>query len=139
MRCEEYEPLIALYVEADLEDAAGVERHLPECAACRALLEDLRSSQAALKQLALDLPDPALLSEVRSGVLAGIGERRGIAWPLRWISVAALAAGAALMVLLTPTPTPKPTPAVKREPLVLKMLTGDPDVVIIWFVDQPGD
>jgi anti-sigma factor RsiW len=132
MTCREYEPLIALYVEGDLDDAA-VERHVTECAACRELLEDLRASQAALKEFALDPVDPALLIGVRSGVLARIGERRGIAWPLRWISVAALAAGAALLVLQSPAPT------VKREPLVVKMLTSDPDVVIIWLVDQTGD
>ena len=133
MTCREFEPLIALYVEGDLDDAAGVERHLTECAVCRELLEDLRSSQAALKELALDPVDSALLSEVRSGVLARIGERRGMAWPARWIGVAALAASAALLVLLSPKPH------VKREPLVVKMLTSDPDVVIIWLVDQTGD
>ncbi len=93
MTCQEYEPLIALYVEGDLDDAAGVERHLTECAACRDLLQDLRSSQAALKELALGEPvDPALLSEVRSEVLARIGRKRWLVWP--W--AAALAAGMAL-------------------------------------------
>ena len=30
-------------------------------------------------------------------------------------------------------------PAHKPEPLVVKMLTNDPDVIIIWLVDQKGD
>jgi hypothetical protein len=30
-------------------------------------------------------------------------------------------------------------PAYKPEPLVVKMLTNDPDVIIIWLVDQKGD
>jgi hypothetical protein len=30
-------------------------------------------------------------------------------------------------------------PAHKAEPLVVKMLTNDPDVIIIWLVDQKGD
>src|SRR5580704_3317306 len=50
MTCREYEPLIALYVEGDLNDR-DVERHLAECSDCRELLEDLKVSQAALKEL----------------------------------------------------------------------------------------
>jgi hypothetical protein len=33
----------------------------------------------------------------------------------------------------------KATPAQKTEPLVVKMLTNDPNVIIIWLVDQKGD
>jgi len=33
----------------------------------------------------------------------------------------------------------KASPAQKTEPLVVKMLTNDPDVIIIWLVDQKGD
>jgi hypothetical protein len=31
------------------------------------------------------------------------------------------------------------TPARKSEPLVIKMLTDDPNVIIIWLVDKKGD
>jgi hypothetical protein len=31
------------------------------------------------------------------------------------------------------------TPVRKAEPLVVKMLTNDPNVIIIWLVDQKGD
>ena len=61
MTCREYEPLIALYVEGDLNDR-DVEQHLAGCCACRELLEDLRVSQADLKELAV--VDAALLSAV---------------------------------------------------------------------------
>ena len=176
MTCREYEPLIALYVEGDLEDR-GVERHLAECSACRELLEDLRVSQATLKELAV--VDAALLSAVRSGVLAKIDRSRRAVWP--W--VAAFAAGVALIVgVLTmprkPVAIAKVPVSVARRadpvvrgrppgrlsvvaqaaqkakrrrpggrprtrgsapPLVVKMLTDDPNVVIIWLVDQPGD
>jgi hypothetical protein len=173
MTCREYEPLIALYVEGDL-DGREVERHLAECPDCRELLEDLRVSQAALKEL--PVVDAAFLSAVRSGVLGRIERRRLRAWP--WI--AALAAMSALVVAVSTAPR-KPAliakapvyggalrgsldrpsaiapavPKVKRsrpggrlrtrgsappsEPLVVKMLTDDPNIVIIWLVDQRGD
>jgi anti-sigma factor RsiW len=173
MTCREYEPLIALYVEGDL-DGREVERHLAECSDCRELLEDLRVSQAALKELAA--VDAAFLSAVRWGVLGRIERRRRSVWP--WI--AALAAAAALIVAVLAVPR-KPAliakapvssdgavrdpsrpiviaqaaPKVKRsrpggrlrtrgsappsEPLVVKMLTDDPNIVIIWLVDQRGD
>ncbi len=175
MTCREYEPLIALYVEGDLNDRE-VERHLSECSDCRELLEDLQASQAALKELAT--VDAAFLSAVRSGVLAKIEHRRRAAWPL----AAAFAVAAALIaaVLTVPRqpaliskapnggadplvrgrPPGRPSviaqaaPKPKRsrpggrlrtrgsappEPLVVKMLTDDPDIVIIWLVEQRGD
>jgi predicted anti-sigma-YlaC factor YlaD len=95
MTCREYEPLIALYVEGDLVDQE-LERHLAECSDCREVLEDLRVSQAALKELSV--VDAAFLSAVRSGVLARIERRRRSAWP--W--VAALAAALIVAVLMPP-------------------------------------
>ena len=177
MTCREYEPLIALYVEGDLDDDREVERHLAECSDCREVLEDLRVSQAALKELSV--VDAALLSAVRSGVLAKIERRRLVAWP--W--VAAFVAAAALIIAVLTLPQKKPAliaktssgadplvrgrppgrpsviaqaaPRPKRsrpqgrlrtrgsappsEPLVVKMLTDDPNIVIIWLVDQRGD
>jgi hypothetical protein len=174
MTCREYEPLIALYVEGDLNDRE-VERHLSECSDCRELLEDLQASQAALKELAT--VDAALLSAVRSGVLAKLERRRLVVWP----SAAALVAAALIVAVLTvprqpalitkvpnggadpvvrgrpigrPSMIPQATRQAKRsrpggrprtrgsappEPLVVKMLTDDPNIVIIWLVDQPGD
>ena len=178
MTCREYEPLIALYVEGDLNDRE-VERHLSECSDCRELLEDLQASQAALKGLAA--VDAALLSAVRSGVLAKIERRRPVAWP--WVAALAVAAALIVAVLTAPRqpalmtkvpvstnggadplvrgrPPGRPSmiaqapPKAKRsrpggrlrtrgsappEPLVVKMLTDDPNIVIIWLVDQPGD
>ena len=40
---------------------------------------------------------------------------------------------------------PRPAPVVpqpvvaQKEPLVVKMLTNDPDVIIVWLIDQKGD
>jgi hypothetical protein len=177
MKCDAFEPLIALYVGADLpdRDRLKVEQHLAACPDCRQLLEDLQASQAALRELGSEAVDATMLTAVRAGVLGGIGERRRRAWP--W--VAAFTAAAALVVGLVVTPrkpieqprrpevarlptservettrvveepvvprrrriarrraTPPPTEA---QPLVVKMLTDDPDIVIIWLIDQRGD
>lgn len=174
MTCRDFEPLIALYVEGDVADLE-LERHLSRCADCRGLLEDLRASQAAVKDLASEAVDPALLATVRSGVLARIDGRGRVVW--RW--TAALAAAVALLVVLAlparkPAPPPRPTIAKAPPkspdpvqaaaaddrprprprshvtharksrpgagpPLVVKMLTDDPNIVIIWLVDQTGD
>jgi hypothetical protein len=169
MSCQEYETLIALYVEGDVEDR-GLERHLSECAECRDLLEDLRASQAMLKELTG--ADPALLSVVRTEVLARIGEKQRFVW--RWI--AAIATAVVLLIAMLRPGSHEPIPIVKETvvrnqptvrpvvpvqagrrgrrpltrasapprgtpslPLVVKMLTDDPNIVIIWLVDQPGD
>jgi hypothetical protein len=169
MTCREYEPLIALYVEGDLNDR-DVERHLAECSDCRELLGDLRVSQAALKELAT--VDAAFLSAVRSGVLARIADKRRIVWP--WIAAFAAAVVLIAAILTAPrkpaliakapvtgggtgllagrpsviaqaAPKPKRSRPARRprtappEPLVVKMLTDDPNIVIIWLVDQRGD
>ena len=186
MTCREYEPLIALYVEGDLEDRE-LERHLAECSDCRELLEDFRASQAALKELAA--VDAVFLSAVRAGVLDKIEGRRRRVWP--WAAVFAAAAVLILAMMTAPQKpiavgqTARPSaprgvpadggadplvrgrppgrppviaqalPKAKRsrpggrlrtrgsappaEPLVVKMLTDDPNIVIIWLVDQRGD
>jgi anti-sigma factor RsiW len=174
MSCPAFEPLIALYVAGDATggEAAQVEEHLPGCAACRELLEDLQTTQSSLMDLRTEPVDPALLAAVRAGVLSRIERRRRLVWP--W--AAALAAAMSLAAILLaparkPDPPPMPVavarppapaiqpplrdhpvsrPKVRRprprskpekpaEPLVVKMLTDDPDVVIIWIVDQTGD
>ncbi|HTM49316.1 MAG TPA: zf-HC2 domain-containing protein [Bryobacteraceae bacterium] len=174
MSCPAFEPLIALYVEGEASggEAVQVEQHLPGCAACRELLEDLQSTQSALKDLRMEPVDPALVAAVRAGVLSGIDGRRRLFWP--WAAALAAAIGLAAILLAPPRkpgspPMPvavarPPAPAMEpprrelpvsrakvrrprrrskpehpAEPLVVKMLTDDPDVVIIWLVDQTGD
>lgn len=168
MTCREYEPLIALCVEGDLSDR-DVELHLAGCSGCRELLEDLRASQASLKELTS--VDAAFLSVVRSGVLGKLENRRLRAWPL----VLAFAIAAALILAIQAPPQKPVSPsglAVQEQPpsqpieaaqaaprpkrirpghrpparrsappelLVVKMLTDDPNIVIIWLVDRTGD
>lgn len=135
MNCQDYEPLIALYVERDVEDPV-LERHLVTCSPCRELLEDLRASQTAVREMRLSRVDPAFLTAVRSGVLAEIGGRRRV-WP-PWIAAVAMVL-VAMVVLLAPHRPVSTAREPKTEPLVVKMLTDDPNVVIIWLVDQTGD
>jgi predicted anti-sigma-YlaC factor YlaD len=171
MTCREYEPLLALYVEGDLDDP-DVERHLAECEGCRELLDDLRASQAMLRKLGT--ADPAFLAAVRTEVLAKIREKRRTVWP--WIAAYAAALALFLAVFAEPrgrslvpiartvqplvsrvaedahpvsvrTSAPvhkgrrgrRPQTKGSAPPLVVKMLTDDPNIVIIWLVDQPGD
>jgi hypothetical protein len=74
MACRDFEQLVALYVEEDLDavDRHRIERHLRGCGACAALAEDLRESQALFKSLRQNLPDEAMLVSVRNEVLVEI-------------------------------------------------------------------
>jgi anti-sigma factor RsiW len=171
MNCNAFEPLIALYVGADLpdRDRPQVEQHLAACPDCQRLLEDLQASQTALRELGSEAVDAAMLTAVRAGVLAGIGERRRRVWP--WVAAFTAALLTALIVtprkpieqlpppvvarilpptsvVQTPMPPPRRRQVVRRrpapppaeaQPLVVKMLTDDPDIVIIWLVDQRGE
>jgi anti-sigma factor RsiW len=176
MSCQEFEPLIALYIEGELPDAKQVEEHVTVCADCRELLQDLQASQAAVRQWASEPVDTALLAAVRAGVLSRIEDRRRLIWP--WVAAVAMAAALIAVFLVPPrkpaaeSPAPVPiaqTPPVSggadppvrsrrprrrsvavrtppkahvsepTPPLVVKMFTDDPDIVIIWLVDKTGD
>jgi len=161
MNCSECERQIASELESALLD-----RHLNECASCRAFAEEIAANRAALRPLEIQ---PAALDAVRSRVLGEIrSQQRRFRW---WTWPAAMAACAALVCALFISPRfrnpapPQPVefakaprlehwtvsepvrPAARvraatvatREPLVVKMLTNDPDVIIVWLVDQKGD
>jgi hypothetical protein len=99
--------------------------------------------------------DDAVLAAVRRRVMAEVGRRRPF-----WLWGYALAAGLAVVVLAiglwprpavppppvapvlrlpapevakSPLPPPAPRPS---EPLLVKMFTDDPDVVIYWIIDR---
>src|SRR4030095_12114080 len=74
MACREFEQLVALYVEDDLDavDRHRIERHLRGCEICAALAQDLKESQALFKSLRQNLPDEAMLAAVRNEVLVEI-------------------------------------------------------------------
>jgi hypothetical protein len=167
VNCSEFEPLIALHAGGDLEraESALVEAHVASCAGCRELLDDLRSDRATFEEWGSAPADAALLVTVRSGVMARVRKRRVVLWP--WAAAAAIAAASLALSLRMRVEPIRPVmqapvvvaqqpaaakPAVRRkrqilprrdtpdaEPLVVKMLTDDPDIVIVWLVDQTGD
>jgi predicted anti-sigma-YlaC factor YlaD len=163
MNCPEWEREIASDAES-----AGLEEHLKVCASCRAFAREIEENRAALQSLAvdgaaLDAVRRGVLADIRSR------RRRSMAWAWSAAAAACLAILSAAFVstrFKNPAPphavqftkapklvqwTPKPArrnvrvqhqhePAVaQREPLVVKMLTNDPDVIIVWLVDQKGD
>ena len=82
MSCHEFEWLVALYVEGDVDGAEHwhVEAHLLACPACRSLADDLKESQAAFKSIRQDVPDPAVLLSVRTRVLEDVTGMQSTTW-----------------------------------------------------------
>jgi len=76
MKCRAMEPLIALYIEADLaaSDRRRVESHLKDCKACSCLAEDLRESQFMFKTLRAGTVNSSDLADVRERVLNEVGD-----------------------------------------------------------------
>jgi anti-sigma factor RsiW len=146
MRCSKFESLIALYVENDLaeSDERLVEAHLETCHGCREFAADIRESQMVLKELRMDFVEEAALQEVRAEVLFHLSTpRRTAPWPRA--AVIAPPPFAAVPVLRQRVHTARvsrhhrqTTPAFKSEPLVVKIVTDDPQVVIYWLVGQNG-
>ena len=82
MSCHEFERLVALYVEGDVDGAEHwhVEAHLLACPACRSLADDLKESQAAFKSIRQDVPNPAVLRSVRTRVLEDVAGMQSTNW-----------------------------------------------------------
>ena len=167
MKCSMDETLLALYAGGDLpeREARKVEAHLRSCPACRELAEVLTASQAALHSLRDEVLDASRLAEVRRRVMDRVGSARP-AWvyAFRWWQAVPVGLAAAVLVfVLYPRPeippppappvvaeapppeVPKPVPVrpmaaePPQEPLLVKMFTDDPDVVIYWLIEPKGD
>jgi anti-sigma factor RsiW len=126
MTCNDYRDAIAEFVDGAL-DAAGqraLERHVESCAACRALVADLKSIQAAAFTLDRREPPPAAWDAIRARIAAEPRpDDRGrlLAWPQTrkargmWLAAAAaliLATGVSIYPLLTKRhQVPPPTAA----------------------------
>jgi hypothetical protein len=92
-----------------------------ECAECRGLDQELRANAEALSALRdEELPPLAVRISRRSPVYSWAG---------------GAAAAVLLVVALTWQTSPRPAPAARAQPLTIKMLTPDPDVVIYWLID----
>jgi hypothetical protein len=165
MNCGRFESMIALDVEGDLpmRQAARLAQHLAICAGCRQFAEEILESQAWMKSLRLEAPPASVMVEVRRQ-----RPGRTVPWPfLRWAPLA-VTAGLFLAMLpdvvsrrpeLAPpkleiatvnaippaapvarviAPVRKRRRAPKPEPLLVKLVTDDPEVVIYWLVDHNG-
>ena len=82
MSCHDFERLVALSVEGDLDgmEQRRVESHLAMCSACRGLAEELKESQAAFKSIRQDLPDQTMLRSVRTRVLDDVAGMHSLNW-----------------------------------------------------------
>jgi hypothetical protein len=181
--CRGWEERIALHAGGDLaEGAAEVERHLAECAACRALLGEVRGSLAELRAAHAQEIPAAAYTALRTRVMAEVG-RAGIRrWAWEWAAAAAVAivlaaVGAKHEMRVEPLPVvalappaviprggsgpgmpgpyrnggPAPhagtgharsgMPPHKRRPetILVKLETGNPDVVIYWIAETKGE
>lgn len=105
MSCQDYSEAIAEFVDGALDPVVqrDLERHVEGCAACRALVADLKSIQAAAFTLdRVELP-PQLHAAVRARIAEEPALRgRLLAFPVsRAARLAWLAAAAALLIVTT--------------------------------------
>ena len=157
MNCAKWQEGIAL--DADGEAVEGMRRHLEECAACAAFRVEMRLDLEALRSLRDEEIDAAHFTAVRARVMAEL-ERPHATWRRwAWISaVAAVLVAVAVgwpgreakiadpprrMALIPSAPlvvTGRQAPPVrvrhgKRESLVVRLQTSDPNIVIYWIAD----
>ncbi len=133
--------------EVWLGNGEDAREHLASCAECRMLAEDLRLNAAALREMRVRparwpwpvaaaaavvmaigiwraAPDP------QTALVAGKGDRSLLPLPPPRSLAADLKAGQSLR------PVKERRHVGAAEPLKVKMLTSDPDVVIYWIVDR---
>ena len=145
MTCAESELLMA-----GGETSAGLEDHLAGCAACQGLWSELAANRDALRAMGSEAL-PAVPISIRpaypwwkwSSAAAAVLIMLGATW---WatrppkapqitsvnVTVTGIVQPPAPAVAKAPVPM---VPVANREPLKIKMLTADPDVVIYWLID----
>lgn len=159
-------PDCQIRIAADEWNDPAVAGHLAACAECREFSYELAENAAALRSLDLDA---AAYTAVRARVMEAVRPRRRFGWIWAPASAALMACVALIWLTVTPplrTPEPprplavvhpvhveppviarpvavvnKKKPVRKPAPLqAIKILTDDPNVVIIWLVDdKKGD
>lgn len=158
MSCADFEVRIA---SGETEDPA-VAGHISVCSRCREFAHELEENTATLRSLE---PDAAAYTALRARVMSAVQPRRRFAWLWAAAAITA-AASVALIWVTAPLrvpeaappaavrfriPAPPPVIAAKavvtrrkapvRRPVpqplqAIKILTDDPNVVIIWLVDE---
>jgi anti-sigma factor RsiW len=118
MSCAIWEERVALFAGGDLEtgEAAAVERHLNQCAACSALAADLRLELDGLRQVHAEPLAAGHYAAVRGRVLAELAKppRRRLVWPWAWAAALAVAAAGACVVWVMIKPAAIPAPELPR-------------------------
>ena len=168
MNCHDAEHLAALAASGDVTAAeqAALEAHLAACAQCRSAAADFARLQEDLPVLLAGEFTPVEYAGIRERVLREITPRR--AWPWYAAAAGILLAlglipflnqPAEHLTLTIPQAQPRiagPWPATPKvlavkhhprkkkttqpsEPLIVKLITDDPNVVIIWLVDRKGE
>lgn len=157
MNCADFETRIA----AGESDDAAMAEHMSVCTACRYFAHELAENAAALRSIEVDA---AAYTALRARVMAAVQPKRRFGW--LWAAAASAVAVCITLIWLTaplrvPAPPrpqavvyPIPAPPLVRtvvankkkqvrRPVLLeaiKILTDDPNVVIIWLVDdKKGD
>ena len=151
MTCRECE--LALGME---ESGAAVQQHLAECDSCNELSQVMRANMDAMRALASD-PLPSLRPRRRGRwqwavaaaamVLMMLGLSR--MWPVEKIPEVASGQWSVASGAVTPpqveippvkAPVKRRVPRRRRteraQPLMVKMFTSDPNVVIYWLIDS---
>ena len=136
MRCADFTESIAEFVDGTLDpaDQRALERHVEGCAACRALVADLKSIQAAAFTIdRLELPRhlwPAIQARVATEPPAA-SRGRLLAWPptrpalATWAAAAALALAVGLGIYSIRSATPR-----HEEIAAESSAAGDPAEVV---------
>ncbi len=162
MKCVDREQQIALYAGGDLEERSELERHLADCAECSLFLAEMIASLVPLRSEPFET---TAVDAMRARTMAALRPERSILWPFMRYAAAVLIVIGGLMAwkMQAPAPLPvmrvavsdpkvtpvtvmkpplqrtrrvkKPRPVEIREPVVVKLLTDDPDVVIYWITD----
>jgi anti-sigma factor RsiW len=165
----EWEERVALYVGGDVDGAAvaEIERHLAECAGCRAFAAELRESLELLRAAHAEEIPAACYTAVRARVMARLERpRRKRAWVYAAAAALLLAAGIGLrrperqvgqvqdlprpvavsrqaIPAILPRagqgPAPRRLRPKKKETILVKIETGNPDVVIYWIAETKGE
>lgn len=161
MNCREWEERIA----GDLKDTAAV-RHIADCPGCQVFASGLRQTLDELRAAHAEEIAPAYYAAVRARVMAELRPRRHWGWG--WAAVGAAAAvfvalsvdsrmkveelpRRAIVAVVPPAPAAPvvteapPAPRAraralgKTEEVVMKIETGNPDVVIYWIAEAKGE
>jgi hypothetical protein len=160
MSCAHLEETLALYAGGDLDrvEAPRVESHLSGCAECRGFLDDINRSLVLIREEAVDW---SAVDVMHQKTMSALQPARYHFW--RYAAAVVFVMGGLtswrLQAPVTVPPPPAipvavaqpnmlPLPAVpvitrakkvrnaaKHEPMVVKLQTDDPDVVIYWVTD----